>query len=120
MVPHFEPVAANCSRRVGGYYKIRHRQRGEFLYTGSRMLDDDRRHALTWMGKDNGDPAMVWHVRGPGDEDDGLGKTALEWCLSRVVRDDSRLTLAFLERHPELRGDACGGGTPESAAGAQD
>ena len=45
-----------------GVHRIRHQQRGEFLYAGSSRLDASRRHALTWIGSDNGDPAMRWEL----------------------------------------------------------
>ena len=45
-------------------YRIRNVSTGEFLYTGSNMLDANRRHALTWVGNPNKDPAMVWELQG--------------------------------------------------------
>ena len=39
---------------------IRNSSTGEYLYTGSKTLDSSRRHALTWIGKANADPAMLW------------------------------------------------------------
>jgi len=42
--------------------RIRNVKTGEFLYTGSKKLDSDRRHALTWCGEANDDHAMLWEV----------------------------------------------------------
>lgn len=45
-----------------GRCKIRHRQTNELLYVGSKMLYGSNRHALTWTGAHNGDPAMLWDI----------------------------------------------------------
>lgn len=42
--------------------RIRNVSSGEFLYTGSKKLDPSRRHALTWCGEANDDPAMLWEM----------------------------------------------------------
>jgi hypothetical protein len=33
-----------------GCFKIRNAEKGEYLYTGSSMLDGQRRYAVTWVG----------------------------------------------------------------------
>jgi len=57
--------------------RILHQQRGEHLFAGSKCLDDQRRHALTWKGRHNGDPAMLWQlipVGGGEGEGEGEGR----------------------------------------------
>lgn len=50
----------------GGRFRIRNYQQDELLYAGSKMLDTDRRYALTWTGEPNKDPAMVWELTSDG------------------------------------------------------
>lgn len=45
-----------------GRHRIWNAHVNELLYVGSKQLDQDRRCALTWTGRPNQDPAMVWQV----------------------------------------------------------
>ena len=49
-------------RKVDSYYHIENCSTGELLYVGSKLLDENRRYALTWMGDPNEDPAFVWKI----------------------------------------------------------
>ena len=49
-----------------GLYLIRSVDKKEFLYCGSNFLDGPRRHALTWIGNANQDPAMRWQLKSNG------------------------------------------------------
>ena len=55
------------SKPKNSYVYIENKQTGELLYVGSKMLDDSRRHALTWRGSPNNDPAMRWKLIDVGD-----------------------------------------------------
>ena len=65
-----EPLDATLEHRIKPYEKEAKGQQvrlknvglGEYLYCGSKMLDDGQRVVLTWIGKANTDPAMVWSL----------------------------------------------------------
>jgi hypothetical protein len=57
---NWEPVPVTDKNNITGY-KLKN-NRGEFLYVGSKCLDDSRRYALTWVGNAYDDPAMLWKL----------------------------------------------------------
>ena len=46
----------------GRLIRLRNAKFGEYLYCGSKKLEGGQRVVLTWKGKANSDPAMVWRV----------------------------------------------------------
>ena len=87
-----EPTDAKA--RGDGVIRVRicNEQRGEYLYVGSKLLDPDRRLALTWVGDANDDEAMLWDiVPAPGGQNSREGVSFPPICRIRNAATDEYL-----------------------------
>lgn len=87
-----EPTDAKA--RGDGVIRVRicNEQRGEYLYVGSKLLDPDRRLALTWVGDANDDEAMLWDiVPAPGGQNAREGVSFPPICRIRNAATDEYL-----------------------------